>query len=88
MSYDNDNRPSSTNQGGGGGEAAALSPNQANDNNDNNGNNFSFKYTESGGLTSRYLLISFDSNTNILRLLILVAAICHKKLYLIQINRN
>jgi hypothetical protein len=65
MSYDNDNRPSSTNQGGGG-EAAALSPNQANDNNDNNGNNFSFKYTESGGLTSRYLLISFDSNTNIL----------------------
>jgi hypothetical protein len=87
MSYDNDNRPSSTNQGGGG-EAAALSPNQANDNNDNNGNNFSFKCTESGGLTSRYLLISFDSNTNILSLLILVAAICHKKLYLIQINRN
>ena len=29
-------------------------------------NNFSFKYTESGGLTSRYLLISFDSNTNTL----------------------
>ena len=27
---------------------------------------FSFKYTESGGLTSRYLLISFDSKTNTL----------------------
>jgi hypothetical protein len=25
---------------------------------------FSFKYTESGGLTARYLLISFDSKTN------------------------
>src|SRR5919198_4065196 len=35
---------------------------------DNNYNNsyFSFKYTESGGLTARYLLISFDSNTNTL----------------------
>jgi hypothetical protein len=33
----------------------------------NNGNYyFSFKYTESGGLTARYLLISFDSNTNAL----------------------
>jgi hypothetical protein len=30
----------------------------------NNTNNFSFKYTESGGLNARYLLISFDSNTN------------------------
>jgi hypothetical protein len=27
---------------------------------------FSFKYTESGGLTARYLLISFDSKTNTL----------------------
>jgi hypothetical protein len=27
---------------------------------------FSFKYTESGGLTARYLLISYDSKTNIL----------------------
>jgi hypothetical protein len=32
----------------------------------NNTNHFSFKYTESGGLTARYLLISFDSNTNTL----------------------
>jgi hypothetical protein len=31
------------------------------------GNNyFSFKYTESGGLTARYLMISFDSKTNTL----------------------
>ena len=66
MSDDNDNRPSSANQGGGE-EAAASSPNQANDSNDNsNTNNFSFKYTESGGLTSRYLFISFESNTNTL----------------------
>ncbi len=27
---------------------------------------FTFKFTESGGLTARYLLISFDSKTNIL----------------------
>ena len=27
---------------------------------------FSFKYTESGGLIARYLLISYDSKTNIL----------------------
>jgi hypothetical protein len=27
---------------------------------------FSFKYTESGGLTARYLLISYDSKTNVL----------------------
>jgi hypothetical protein len=60
-------------RGGRRGEASfgSSSPNQANDdddnNNDNNSNdNFSFKYTESGGLTSRYLLISFDSNTNTL----------------------
>jgi hypothetical protein len=34
--------------------------------NNNNTSHFSFKYTESGGLTARYLLISFDSNTNTL----------------------
>lgn len=28
--------------------------------------NFSFKYIESGGLTARYLLISFDPNTSTL----------------------
>src|SRR5215212_379979 len=55
-----------------GGESSSSSPNQVNeyddhDNNNNNSNdNFSFKYTESGGLTARYLLISFDSNTNTL----------------------
>ena len=27
---------------------------------------FSFKYTESGGITSRYLLISLDSKTKML----------------------
>ena len=31
-----------------------------------NTSNFSFKYVESGGLMARYLLISFDSNTNTL----------------------
>jgi hypothetical protein len=36
------------------------------DNNNTNNNSFSFKYTESGGLNARYLLISFDSNTNTL----------------------
>ena len=30
----------------------------------NTDDDFSFKYTESGGLTARYLLISFDSKTN------------------------
>jgi|SRR5215208_2192624 hypothetical protein len=30
-------------------------------------NNFSFKYIESGGLTARYLLVSYNSNTNTLR---------------------
>src|SRR5215217_8495816 len=55
-----------------GGESSSSSPNQVNeyddhDNNNNNSNdNFSFKYTESVGLTARYLLISFDSNTNTL----------------------
>jgi hypothetical protein len=28
---------------------------------------FSFKYTESGGITNRYLLISYNSKTNIVR---------------------
>ena len=32
----------------------------------NTDDDFSFKYTESGGLTARYLLISFDSKTNVL----------------------
>ena len=27
---------------------------------------FSFKYTESGGLTNRYLLISYNSKTNVI----------------------
>ena len=55
-----------------GGESSSSSPNQVNDyddhdnNNNNSNDNFSFKYTESGGLTARYLLISFDSNTNTL----------------------
>jgi hypothetical protein len=31
----------------------------------NTDDDFSFKYTESGGLTARYLLISFDSKTNV-----------------------
>ena len=61
MTDDSDDR-SSGNQ-----EEEASSPNQANGSNDNgNTSNFSFKYTESGGLTSRYLLISFESNTNTL----------------------
>ena len=49
------------------GTSSSSSPNQANDDDNKNSNdNFSFKYTESGGLTARYLLISFDSNTNTL----------------------
>jgi hypothetical protein len=73
---DNNNDRSSASQeegggGGGGGASSSSSPNQANDDDDNNDNdnsndNFSFKYTESGGLTARYLLISFDSNTSTL----------------------
>ena len=59
MSYDSDHRLA-----GGKEEASSPPPNQANDN--NNTDYFSFKYTESGGLTSRYLLISFDSDTNTL----------------------
>jgi hypothetical protein len=45
----------SASQGGGGGEISS-----------NTDDDFSFKYTESGGLTARYLLISFDSKTNVL----------------------
>ena len=59
MSDDNDKRSPANQEGGG-----TSLPNQSNDNDNNN--SFSFKYTESGGLTARYLLISFDSNTNTL----------------------
>ena len=59
---DNNNRSSAIQEERRGG---ASSPNQANDDSKSN-DNFSFKYTESGGLTARYLLISFDSNTSIL----------------------
>ena len=60
MTDDSDDRSPSN-------QEEASSPNQANDSNDNgNTSNFSFKYTESGGLTSRYLFISFESNTNTL----------------------
>ena len=63
MSDDNDKRSSVSQEREIG--ASLSSPNQAKDNNNSN-NNFSFKYTESGGMTARYLLISFDSNTNTL----------------------
>jgi hypothetical protein len=59
MSADNDKRSSANQEGVG----TSSLPNQSND---HDNNNFSFKYTESGGLTARYLLISFDSNTNTL----------------------
>jgi hypothetical protein len=67
----NNDRSSASQEERVGGASSSSSPNQANnddDNNDNNNSNdnFSFKYTESGGLTARYLLISFDSNTNTL----------------------
>jgi hypothetical protein len=58
MSNNNGN-PSASQEG-------EVSSNKGNNNNDNNNYYFSFKYTESGGLTARYLLISFDSNTNTL----------------------
>jgi hypothetical protein len=32
----------------------------------NNDDDFTFKFTESGGLTARYFLLSFDSKTNTL----------------------
>jgi hypothetical protein len=59
MSNNNDNPSASQER-----EVEVSSPNKGNNNNDNY--YFSFKYTESGGLTPRYLLISFDSNTNTL----------------------
>jgi hypothetical protein len=67
----NNDRSSASQEERVGGASSSSSPNQANDDDDNNDNNnsndnFSFKYTESGGLTARYLLISFDSNTNTL----------------------
>jgi hypothetical protein len=65
----NDRSSASQEERRGGGASSSSSPNQANDDDNNNNNsndNFSFKYTESGGLTARYLLISFDSNTNTL----------------------
>ena|SRR5215469_11772113 len=34
------------------------------DNRDLSNTEFSFKYTESGGITNRYLLISYNSKTN------------------------
>ena len=57
--YNNDNSSASQQKGAG----AEVSPSNKGN---NNKNYFSFKYTESGGLTARYLLISFDSNTNTL----------------------
>jgi hypothetical protein len=64
----NNNRSSASQEERRGGGSSSSSPNQANngDGDDNSNDNFSFKYTESGGLTARYLLISFDSNTNTL----------------------
>jgi hypothetical protein len=59
MSNNNDNPSASQER-----EVEVSSPNKGNNNNGNY--YFSFKYTESGGLTARYLLISFDSNTNTL----------------------
>ena len=66
---DNDRSSVSQEERIGRGASSSSSPNQANNDDDNNNksnDNFSFKYTESGGLTARYLLISFDSNTNTL----------------------
>jgi hypothetical protein len=60
MSNNNNDNPSASQER----EVEVSSPNKGNNNNDNY--YFSFKYTESGGLTARYLLISFDSNTNTL----------------------
>ena len=64
----NNDRSSASQEERVGGASSSSSPNQANNDDDNNNSNdnFSFKYTESGGLTARYLLISFDSNTNTL----------------------
>src|SRR6186713_2831035 len=61
MSNNNNDNPSASQER----EVEVSSPNKANNNDDDN-YYFSFKYTESCGLTARYLLISFDSNTNTL----------------------
>jgi hypothetical protein len=60
---DNNNSSSSGQEGEGGGARIEVS---SSNKGDNDNYYFSFKYTESGGLTARYLLISFDSNTNTL----------------------
>jgi hypothetical protein len=60
---DNNNSSSSGQGGEGGGARIEVS---SSNKGDNDNYYFSFKYTESGGLTARYLLISFDSNTNTL----------------------
>jgi hypothetical protein len=60
---DNNNSSSSGQEGEGG--VARIEVSSSNKG-DNDNYYFSFKYTESGGLTARYLLISFDSNTNTL----------------------
>ncbi|MFL6369928.1 MAG: hypothetical protein ACJ72F_03750 [Nitrososphaeraceae archaeon] len=60
---DNNNSSSSGQGGEGGGARIEVS---SSNKGDNDNYYFSFKYTESGGLTARYLLISFDSSTNTL----------------------
>ncbi|PWU80163.1 MAG: hypothetical protein DLM72_13555 [Candidatus Nitrosopolaris wilkensis] len=40
--------------------------NETNNDGDLSNTEFSFKYAESGGLTNRYLLISYNSKTNII----------------------
>jgi hypothetical protein len=60
---DNNNSSSSGQEGEG--RRARIEVSSSNKG-DNDNYYFSFKYTESGGLTARYLLISFDSNTNTL----------------------
>jgi hypothetical protein len=40
--------------------------NEKDNNRDLSDTEFSFKYTESGGITNRYLLISYNSKTNII----------------------
>ncbi|MGC2573098.1 MAG: hypothetical protein WA364_16425 [Candidatus Nitrosopolaris sp.] len=40
--------------------------NEKDNNRDLSNTEFSFKYTESGGVTNRYLLISYNSKTNII----------------------
>jgi hypothetical protein len=59
--YDDNHSPASQQRAGAAAELSSAKKGK----NDNN-HYFSFKYTESGGLTARYLLVSFDSNTNTL----------------------